>query len=221
MIYRSNLKCPDLQPLFEPLICKPRHWSLGHDVLSDPELDPDCCFMTHDEAAILYHCAKAYPGIWADIGCRKGWSSAHIWKAGCGVDCVDPLLEHDCMAGRFGSIYPMKSFEYFRHEGDLMVGACIDGDHDSPAPTADACMAVMAGARVLFFHDFWGKPIREAVHYLSWNGFKFRTYDTPNGCAVCWTDPNFQPPDHVPDPAINWSAIRQQKAAEFDFSRAS
>jgi len=47
-----------------------------------------------------------------------------------------------------------------------------------------------------------------------------RTYDTPNGMAVCWRG-DFSPPNHVPDPAIDWGSVRAGRAPEFDFARCS
>ena len=96
----------------------------------------------------------------------------------------------------------------------------IDGDHDSPQPTLDAQRAISVGAKVLVFHDFWGQPIQDAVRAaLIW---RKRVYDTPNGMAVCWSRGcDFVPPDHTPDPAIDWAQVRKDRAPNFDFSRCS
>lgn len=227
MIYRSNLTCPDLQPYFEPLICKPRPWSMGHDALSDLDFDPDCCFFTHDEAAILYHVAKKTGGAWVDIGSRSGWTSKHILEVGATLRCVDVAyvsnpglytkLQANLGRGTW-SAWHGTVFDFFDDFYESFDGACIDGNHDSPCPVVDATLCATHGADVIVMHDFWGLPIREAVMWLYPNGFKMRVYNTPNGLAVCWRG-EFTPPDHVPDPAINWAEVRRTRAPEFDFSK--
>jgi hypothetical protein len=217
MIYRSNLTCPDLQPDFEPLICKPRPNTMGHDALSDPDFEPDCLFFTHDEAAILYNVVKECRGRWVDIGSRTGWTSRHITApGGVVVDCVDvgyrqnPRLEiafwKNLDKGGKVSAHGETSFEYFHEDFDVYTGACIDGNHDAPFPLVDAVLCATHGARVIVFHDFWGPPIQEAVTFLKWQGWKAKIYNTPNGVAVCWRG-EFTPPDHTPDPSINWEQV--------------
>jgi hypothetical protein len=61
MIYRSNPVAPDLTPFFK--LKEPAMQMMGHDVPSDPDFDPNCGFLTHDEAAILFACASS---------CRNG-----------------------------------------------------------------------------------------------------------------------------------------------------
>lgn len=252
MIYRSNIAAPDLAPAFAPhLIVKPRVCSLGHDVPSDSDFGPDCGFMTHDEAAILWAVANAVKGkFWLDIGSRLGWTTAHILSGGVEyVEAVDPeyafsnshgtsfwdrTLENLTRCGFmpetgirvgfsamksdlfFDGWFPLDDSGPFR----IYSGACIDGDHDAPQPLKDAqnSLARLAPAGVIVFHDFWGRPIREGVEFLLNAGLKCRVYDTPNGMAVCWRG-EFTPPDHVPDPAIDWKRERRTRAAEFDFSR--
>lgn len=234
MIYRSNLTCPDLQPYFEPLICKPRHWSMGHDVLSDPDFEPECGFFTHDEAAILYRCVQSIRGLWVDVGSRTGWTSAHIVSAGAEVVCVDIALRYDNFQRRFdknmrdfwGGVYSVshKPFNEYCESGLAQIhasGVVVDGNHDHPWPLKDAQKALLAlNAVVIVFHDFWGQPIRTGVEWLMKNGFHCRVYNTPNGLAVCWRGA-FVPPDHVADPAIDWSEVRRGRAPEFDFGRCA
>ncbi len=72
----------------------------------------------------------------------------------------------------------------------------------------------------MLFHDFRGQPIQDAVLMLMHiEDFRCRIYDTPNGVALLWRGyPEFKPPDHTPDPAIDWKAIRKQ-ALGFDWAR--
>jgi len=230
MIYRSNLIAPDLAPYFK--LCPQAIQVMGHDMPSDPDFDPSCGFLTHDEAAILYNIAKAWPGRWVDIGARLGWTAAHIAAAGSTVTLVEPEARFDAFSNRLESnidhwwssitcIDACKSEIHFEDFGGNYDAAMIDGDHDAPQPTLDAQRAIAAGAKVLVFHDFWGQPIQDAVECSPF-GWQTRVYNTPNGMAVCWlTDCGFVPPDHTPDPAIDWAQVRRDRVPNFDFSRCS
>src|SRR5882757_4294806 len=100
MIYRSNLTFPDLSPHFK--LKSPALTTMGHDMPSDPDYEPGCGFLTHDEAAILYSIVKAWPYRWVDIGARFGWSTAHIATAKpMGVIPVDPALAMQGPSARF------------------------------------------------------------------------------------------------------------------------
>jgi hypothetical protein len=232
MIYRSNISAPDLQPHFAATtICHPRHWSMGHDVLSDAVYEPECGFATHDEAAILFECARRARGEWGDIGARMCWTSAHIATAGVSrVLAVDPAYTVQEFEQRARSnVEKIKEFnrisllcftstEFFGLIANIeLSGVMIDGNHDAPEPLNDArnALAHLTNTGVIVLHDLWGRPIREAVEYLMGEGLKCRVYDTPNGMAVCWRG-NFTPPDHVPDPSIDWDAVRAGRAPEFN-----
>lgn len=230
MIYRSNIEAPDLQPHFAATtICKPRDWSMGHDVLSDAVYGPDCGFMTHDEAAILYECSRRIGGRWVDIGSRMMWSTAHIAAAGVEVCAVDPAYCDDRFRERTGilaanpgkiRVFPLASIDFFAEALiDEVSGVCIDGNHDDPEPLNDArrALGVLADTGVIVLHDFWGQPIRDAARYLMDEGLKCVVYNTPNGMAVCWRG-EFVPPSHVPDPSIDWAAVRFQRAPEWSGS---
>lgn len=236
MIYRSNLLLPvDLQPGFSATtICSPMPHSHGHSVLRDKEYERNCGFITHDEAAILYHCALRVRGKWIDIGSRFGWSTAHIALSGSTVFAVDQdykvphLLERartnlrnhldTCLR-----IVPVAktSDEYFADlmDTDLFAGVMIDGNHDSPCPLNDAKNAVdvLCGEGVIVLHDFWGKPIQDAVNYLIDEGMKCRVYNTPNGMAVCSDFEEFIP-EHVADPTVDWATVRR-RCHGFNFER--
>lgn len=257
MIYQSNLPQPDLSPYFYDLDIRVRPWSLGHSVPSDATYEPECCFMTFDEGAILMECARRIGGDWLDVGARVGWSTAHITMAGVkSVGGIDPCFANEMMLSKFlgqascrehtgpppkvncGAYYhratmhssppiPYTFEEVLKAEWNpsfynktLYDGFMIDGNHDSPFPLNDAknAAAHLKETGVIIFHDFWGRPIREGVEHLMDNGFACRIYNTPNGMAVCWRR-NFQPPDHVADPAIDWKRVRRGRAPEFDFAR--
>jgi hypothetical protein len=232
MIYRSNLHAPDLSPFFR--LRTPPLQVLGHDMPSDPDFDPNCGFWTHDEAAILYQTAvaMAIPGPWVDVGCRVGWTTAHI-AIGCKshvVYAVDPELDVIKFAARFRQntmafsgilAWPYTWGIFAELIGGGLAGVVIDGNHDWPEPQNDAASArpLMAETAVVLFHDFQGAPVRAAVTDMLNAGWSAKVYDTPNGVAVCWRGA-FRPVDHVPDPAINWADIRS-RYYDFDYTRTA
>lgn len=214
MKFQSNLPCPDLSHHFK-LLSKPRHFSVGHDVPSDPDFAPDCCFFTSDEAAILYNVASQIGGDWVDIGSRTGWTAAHLMVAGCRVVAVDPEYRNLTFLRRtqenlrnidgFYLTVCETAADFLRSRKETFDGFVIDGNHDSPEPLNDArgCLAISNSDCVMVFHDLRGQPIRDAVDFLSKQGFSVKEYLTPNGVAVCWHGyPEFEAPFHVPDPAL-------------------
>lgn len=228
MIYRSNLTCPDLTFAFTHLHSRPMPHSFGHDVPSDwaDKADDDpffgiykrCGMWTHDEAAILYNVANSAPqGRWVDIGAHTGWTTAHISRAGRHCRGVDPMLAEQEFIYRFGENtftatgdlvdpYGLTSLEYFATRAPThgkRSGYCIDGDHQPGKPLEDATNALMFATPrcVMIFHDFIGKPVREAVLYLMNQGFHCRVYKTPHMIGLCWRG-HWVPPFHVPDPNL-------------------
>ena len=232
MIYKSNLTCPDLSSHFK-LLVKPRPWSLGHSIPSDPDYEPECCFMSHDEAAILYHCATQMRGPWVDVGSRFGWTAKHInWITNSPVECVDTGYGSQALRNRFlenmgGSWAP------FTFAGTVLqlvdtsparraMGFCIDANHDDPEPLNDAraCLKIAAPDCCMVFHDFRGRPIRDAVRFLMAEGFHARVYWTPAMMAVCWRG-NFTPPLHHRDPRVDWNMVRIASEIDKDFDLGS
>jgi len=232
MRYQSNLRAPDLRPQFAATTeWRVRDWSMGHDIPSDKEFEPECGFLSDDEAAILHNIVQAVGGRWLDIGARFGWSTAHIALASLSVHAVDHALRLAAFAHRFETnmerfwqhldeYHGHKALKFFAYEQGKFAGVMIDGDHDRPQPLNDACcsLAHLEPRGAIVFHDFWGRPIQEGVEYLIQQGLKCRVYNTPAGMAVCWRG-EFTPPDHVPDPDVNWSEIRKGRAPLFDFGR--
>ena len=222
MIFRSNLAAPDLSPAFAPrTVCKPRHNSFGHDVLSDPEQPCEPGFMTHDEAAILFNVAREIGGRWFDVGSACGWGAAHLLAAGCDTMLVDPIYKQASLFQRveenlawwkkpkWGAL-SWDSSELWSEmdKGVAFNGATyfdgfvIDGDHTHPNPLNDAKHAAihLKDRGVIVLHDCYGDPLR-GVEWLMDNGFNARLYWTPNVLAVCWRG-EFTPPDHIHDPSV-------------------
>lgn len=250
MIYRSNLTCPDLTGNFKYTVCRVMPHSLGHDLLSDfaDKADNDpvfgihkrCSFLSHDEAAILFHCAKTWQGMWVDIGCHVGWSTLHIWHALEypleSVIAIDPMLSVPDFLERFsenapvvreqGWVSPNTSAEWLfnrRWTGTVsfLGGAMIDGNHDEPEPLKDAQgVAVLClDDACIVFHDLLGLPIQDAVVWLLDNGWNARIYYTPHMMAVAYRGA-FTPPDHVRAPDIDWAFVARNMPT-FPFERCS
>ncbi len=227
MIYRSNLSCPDLSPRFK--LANPAVQMLGHDVPTDPDFDPNCGIWTHEEAANLYNVAKQIGGLWLDIGSRFGWRAAHLEAASCSVIALDPeyhraeFLERASASigarHRAVCFVALTSQDYFEAYQGTLAGCVVDGCHDAPEPVKDAIGAHRCLAGAVLLHDFQGTPVQDAVVALLDVGFRVRIYDTPNGVALCWRDAGLIPPDHVPDPMVDWSTLRKQRAATFPFER--
>lgn len=225
MIYRSNLTPPDMGAfkLRSDVV-----QNCGHDCPSDPDFEPMCTFMTHDEIAILYEVMKRmHRRTVIEIGSRFGWSAKAInaATAGC-VICLDPILQYgkpeferfrENLGASFGHMIPVPktSQQFFldRNTESRITrysGFVIDGNHDTPEPLNDAkgCLSLATEDCVMVFHDGRGKPIQDAVAWLMDQGFSAKFYCTPNGMFVCWRGfAGWTPPVHDADPAIDWRNI--------------
>jgi predicted O-methyltransferase YrrM len=237
--YASNLMAPDLRRAFANLHWRVMAHSQGHLVASDfadlPDDDPQfglykrCGLLTRDEASILYRIAeRAEGGHWLDIGSHTGWSSLHL-HYGSGADpvAVDPMLAVPDFKARFlanvqdqAILYAGTSNDFFStvDQDQRFSGVMIDGDHEPGKPLEDAINAEkhLEPGGVIVFHDFVGKPVRDAVQFLMAHGFKCRAYDTPHGMAVCWRK-RFIPPTHEPDSRVPWKELRKSMP-DFPFS---
>jgi len=238
VIFRSNLRCPDLTRSFPHLDMRVMPHSHGHSVPSDwadkSQDDPvfglykNCGLLTHDEVAILWNIARELPGWWLDIGSHTGWTTAHIANAtGRAVMGIDPMYGVEEFLKRAESnvsdfpvcLYNFTSREFFasRGSGDDSTttpghsfsgavefsGVMVDGDHTAGEPLFDARSALehLAKDGVIVFHDFIGKPVRDAVSYLIDQGLSYRVYWTPHVMACCWRG-KFTPPEHYGDPRL-------------------
>lgn len=241
MIYRSNLFAPDFTAAFPFMDVRPMGHSYGHSVpsdWSDKSIDDpifglykNCGMLTHDEAAIVYNIARRRPGLWLDIGSHTGWSTAHIAGAVVGIDPMYGVAEFRKRAddnlrrAKVSAMLLNLTSRSFFEENSLwrkgqFTGIVIDGDHTDGEPQLDARNALLAlkDGGVIVFHDFIGRPVREAVDYLISQGLKCRVYTTPHMMAVCWQGDEFVPPNHRPDPNL---AALAKKMPDFDFARCA
>jgi hypothetical protein len=238
MKFKSNLTCPDLSANFKLL--DPPMQRCGHDIPSDPDYDPACGYWSHDEAAILYNVSMRKPNAtWLDIGSRLGWTAAHVIEGGARMvhacDQAYDDLDLDFLSRARANLRHHKSkvmllpwtsealfTEHFRNH--RYAGIVIDGNHDSPEPLNDARRAAthLTDDGVILFHDFIGKPTRDAVNFLiEHGGFKCRVYWTPNLVALCWCGNSIVPPDHQGDKNILWKPHLMEMERDFDFGRCS
>ena len=242
MIYRSNLVAPDLLPHFHHTQLVDQPQALGHSVITHWTDKPDteewrnwkkCGSLTHDEAAILYHIAKAARyDLWLDIGANVGWSTAHIAEAGQSIWAVDPQFldlewlerfnenTYSLWGWRMRTIWQTSRAFFPCVDAVRFGGVMIDGDHSWGEPLHDAQQAAahLEPGGVIVFHDFIGGPVREGVLWLMDQGFHCRVYETPHMMAACWRGDNFVPPDHTPDPHLAQYDLRG-RCEGFPFER--
>lgn len=245
-VIAGGLEVPDLRPHFKHLHWRPMPHSMGVPVASDfadrPASDPvfglykNCGLWTQDEAAILYQCALQRRGLWVDLGCHTGWTSAHIAEAGCETWAVDNMLPVESFYKRFlenTSSWGINSYagttaQFFESIAPAMEasvrgfsGVVIDADHEHPWPLQDAQKALehLEESGVILFHDFIGRPVRTAVEYLMAAGFRCRVYWTAHMVACCWRG-DFVPPVHSPLPGIDWQRVKESMR-DFAFDRCS
>lgn len=235
--YQSNLTAPDLAPFFRAAAPMPTG-TFDHEVPHEPEINASCGFMTHDEAAIVYHVGKAVGGRWVEIGTYCGWSAAHLHRGICehgpgfSLTCVDPEFHPDAKLGVFDrcqrnlfdagvvpTFFGGTSVDYFRDKkGAFIDGAVIDGNHDYPWPETDAVQvgpALEPGAGVVIFHDAVGDPIQHGIRRLHAWGFNVACYGTPQILTVCWRGNKFRPPAHTPDRDVDWTRHLRNCAVSF------
>jgi hypothetical protein len=210
---------------------------MGHSEMSDwVDKSPDdpvfglyrvCGFWTHDEVSILYHVSKRMIGTWVDIGAHTGWTGAHLAMAGNNVWAVEPMfgdldfyrrfIENITHVGLEFRVQPWagRSDEFAAvHGWRKFTGVVVDGDHGEPNPLWDAQRAYSMEAKVVLFHDAIGGPVQQAARWLIERGYKMRVYNTPKMVICCWNtkavEEGFRPPDHTPDPSIDWAKVRKE-----------
>lgn len=240
--YLGNLECPDLRSYFPHLRERPMAHTFGRveicdwadKPLNDPVFGNPPGFWNREEVSILHAAASQKRGLWLDIGSHTGFTTAHIADPFNRVVAVEPMLWNTEFFIRFRDntgiysdlILPWagRSDQFFATVAGcpepVFDGIVIDGDHNAPCPLLDAQNAHdrLRPHGVILLHDAIGGPVQEAATWLMDRGYRCRMYMTPHVVACCWRG-DWKPPDHIPDPSIDWERVKRDYMAGFDFSR--
>ncbi|PPD00685.1 MAG: hypothetical protein CTY31_06280 [Hyphomicrobium sp.] len=179
-------------------------------------------FISTDEAAILYGNAAIFAGqAGVEIGCWRGWSSAHIITAGIQLDIIDPVLakpefrtELQCLVQTLDAEIQTRLYGYTSPaalrtakalRGAPWSFAFIDGNHEKPAPFNDAraVAELMSNDALILFHDLSSPDVAEGLNILRVSGWSTMVYMTMQIMGVAWRG-KVNPVTHVPDPRIKW-----------------
>lgn len=187
------------------------------------ERSPVMGFLSRDEAAILYNLARQMRGRPAlEVGCWRGWSTAHLVAGGVELDVVDPVLEDEAVRGEIAAsmsrlgepgqvrLHPgpaparLYDDEVRAHAPWSLI--FIDGDHEGDAPVRDAavCSQMAADDAIIVLHDLASPFVAGALDYLRTHGWHTLVYQTMQIMGIAWRGAA-APVPHVPDPAVDWT----------------
>jgi hypothetical protein len=177
-------------------------------------------FLSRDEAMLLHNLALPFRGLpCLEIGCWRGWSTAHLALATGHLHVVDPvLLKLDVRDGILSSLKnagveritlcPGKSPEKVEQisQNQKWSFTFIDGNHNGVAPTVDAEVVHRYAApdAMIVFHDLTSPDVAGALAWLKVHGWKTHIYNTMQIMGVA-TRGNVQPIPHTPDPKQDWT----------------
>ena len=184
--------------------------------------DPTVGFVNRDEATILYHTARRFAGQpCLEIGCWRGWSTAHI-ALGCGeLHVVDPVLTDECfLADVRGSLErsgildrvsfyagpsPSEVESISERSGRRWVFAFIDGNHEGDGPLNDAEIVARFAApdALVLFHDLLSPDVARGLGFFRAAGWRTMIYQTAQIMGVAWRGA-VTPISHIPDPSQPW-----------------
>ena len=183
---------------------------------------PRMGFLSRDEASIVHNLAKLFKGKKAlEIGCWRGWSTAHILKAGVELDVVDIVLEDPDALAELQTIAKgcgaSKRTRFFAGSSHLKVPQIaeednkkwsfffIDGDHEVPAPARDAvlCSQFAEKDALMVFHDLASPHVSDALVAMRREGWNTMVYQTMQIMGIAWRG-KIKPVPHTPDPQVNW-----------------
>lgn len=196
---------------------------IGHNWYVDRRT-PTVGFVSRDEASILYNSARLFRGKpCVEIGCWRGWSSAHVAKGSDTLVVFDPILADDTFrsgvedslraAGvldkvRLVGLASPDGVELLEQQSRTRWGLTfIDGDHEGLAPLRDAIQlaSLAADDAMILLHDLMSPDVTRALLYLRSIGWNVRVYMTSQIMAVAWRG-DVEPVRHVPDPSQPWWA---------------
>ncbi len=196
---------------------------IGHNWYVDRRT-PTVGFVSRDEASILYNSARLFRGKpCVEIGCWRGWSSAHVANGSDTLVVFDPILADQTFrsgvedslraAGvldkvRLVGLASPDGVELLEQQSRTRWGLIfIDGDHEGLAPLRDAIHLARLAAddAMILFHDLMSPDVTRALLYLRSIGWNVRVYMTAQIMAVAWRG-DVKPIPHVPDPRQPWWA---------------
>ncbi|QTN29917.1 class I SAM-dependent methyltransferase [Rhodoferax sp. AJA081-3] len=198
---------------------------IPHNWYVDPH-DPECGFISRDEALVLYNTALMFKGKQAlEIGCWMGWSACHMALAGVHLTVVDPVLDKSPNRERVAQSLS-SAMQAYGSVGDLSLVTglspqavdalaagerkwslfFIDGNHSGDNPLNDAmvCERHAEADALILFHDLASPDVAQGLNYLARKGWHTMAYNTMQIMGVAWRG-NVEPVAHIPDPKIPWT----------------
>jgi hypothetical protein len=166
--------------------------------------DPLTGFLSKDEAVLLYNIALQFQGKHAlEVGCWRGWSTAHMASAGVTLDVIDPVLQNSewkselettlsvaapsCRTTLHPGTSPKSVLELGKL-GKKWALAFVDGDHVAPAPLRDVqtCAPFMEPTAAIVLHDLACPDVAEALFYLRSAGWDVALFQTMQIMGVAY-----------------------------------
>lgn len=186
------------------------------------ERNPLMGFLSVDESSVLHTLAQAIPDADAlEIGCHRGWSTAHLAAGVKHLDVIDPILSDPLhMADVEASLEnagvrsrcslhagnsPAKLLELAAGRAMPWSVIFVDGDHEPDGPLWDAQTVANCAAKdaIIIFHDLASPVVTEGLAYLRALGWHCMVFQTMQIMGVAWRG-NVKIPAHIPDPAVKW-----------------
>jgi predicted O-methyltransferase YrrM len=185
--------------------------------------NPTVGFLNRDEASILYNTALMFADLpCLEIGCWRGWSTAHFALGSGGLEVIDPVLRdpvfrEDVMislqrAGVLDHVMlhdgtsPDELERISASTGKRWSMVFIDGNHEGDAPRldAEAAQRYAADDALILFHDMGSPYVATGFEYLRAQGWETAIYRTTQimGVAVRGAA---RPVAHTPDPSQPWT----------------
>jgi predicted O-methyltransferase YrrM len=185
--------------------------------------NPMMGFLSVDEASILHTLALALPDCEAlEIGCHRGWSTAHLAAGVKQLDVIDPVLADPAhladveqsltragvrdKCALYAAPSPAKVLELVKERGRPWSFIFVDGDHEPDGPLWDTQTVANCAARdaIIVFHDLASPVVAEGLAYLRSVGWSCLVFQTMQIMGVAWRG-NVKIPAHIPDSKVNWS----------------
>lgn len=225
----AGLEIADLDDAFPHMIdgdTTTNSWPYLRQDISHPwyvdERNPTVGFVNRDEASILHNSAKMFKGKpCLEIGCWRGWSTAHI-AAGSNSLVVfdpaltDPVFQQDVTASLeaaglndrvklIGGSSPEDVESYSKTTGMRWSFVFIDGDHDGDAPRRDAELIshLAAPSSIVLLHDLMSPYVARGLLQLKALGWQVKLYMTTQIMGVAWRG-DAAPLEHTPDLDQYW-----------------